>query len=359
MRFAIVVLLSALSASAAEVDILSVFPTLGSVGGGDLVEIAVDLNYVDRCDPAPCYTNPNVYFGNVPGRVVSADRTRIAVLTPPHAPGEVPIRIEVAQYSVTATERFTFTDATTGPYVGNFDAVLVPVAVGGAPLPGAYGSVWVSELWATNTGDRRVELFTSYPACTTDCAGKPYPAIEPGQSLKLAVPADNVNAAYLLWVQRGGAEHVTFSLRIRDTSRFDDNHGTEIPLPRVHDFKRKGTLVNVPIDSRARTTLRVYSDSGHVPTVTVRVEVTSLTGPEVLASKLLELTEPVQDPPLARMMHAQFGTLGELRTEFPNLPEGIYRITVTPTDPVFIHTVYPLVSVTNNRTQLVTAIAPQ
>lgn len=359
MRSAILVLLFAFGAAAAEVEIDQVTPLVGSVGGGDLVEIFVDLNYVDRCDPAPCYTNPAVFFGEAAAQVLSADRTRIAVLTPAHARGEVAIRIEVERYNVTAAEKFRYVDATDGPSAGNYEQLLVPVAVTGAPLPGAYGSVWVSELWATNSGPRRVELFTSYPTCTTGCAGKAFPAIEPGQSLKLTLPNDGVNAAYLLWVQRGGADDVTFSLRIRDTSRFDDNHGTEIPVARVEQFQRKATLVNVPIDSRGRTSLRVYTDSGNVPSVTVRVEVTSLAGPEILASRLLELTEPVQEPALARMFHAQHGALGDLRLEFPNLPEGAYRITVTSVDPTFVHTLYPLVSVTNNRTQLVTAIAPR
>lgn len=225
----------------------------------------------------------------------------------------------------------------------DYERVLVPVAVSGAPLPGAYGSVWISELWATNKGTQRVEL------CSADCAGKPFPAIEPGQSLKIAVPADDINAGYQLWLQKGGAQDVTFSLRVRDTSRFDDNHGTEIPVAREHEYAENATLVNVPIDSRARTTLRVYADAGTAPSMTVRVEMTSLTGPEILATRTLELRDPAGD-----LFHAHFGTLGDLRTEFPNLPEGSYRITIRAPAPTF-----PLVSVTNNRTQLVTAIAPQ
>ncbi|HYC93649.1 MAG TPA: IPT/TIG domain-containing protein [Thermoanaerobaculia bacterium] len=353
MRIALI-LLFALGGSAAEVEIRGYGPLLGSVGGGDRVELFVRLNYVDRCDPAPCYTQPVVLFGDVPARVVSADDTRIVVITPPHPPGEVTVRVHVAQYTATATGKFRFIDLTTGPYEANYERVLVPVAVSGAPLPGAYGSVWFSELWATNAGTHRVELFGDFPRCTADCAGKPFPAIEPGQSLKLAVPADGVNAGYLFWLQKGHAEDVTFSLRVRDTSRFDDNHGTEIPLARVHEFEENATLVNVPIDSRARTTLRVYADGGILPVVTVRVEVTSLTGPEILATRLLEL----HDHPDQRF-HAHVGTLGELRTEFPNLPEGSYRITVRAVAPELSRPVFPLASVTNNRTQLVTAITPQ
>lgn len=346
-------------ASAAEVEILSYFPFLGSVGGGDLVEFQVRLDYVDRCDPFPCYTVPDVYFGDALAHVVSADSTRIVVITPAHAPGEVDVRVEIAGYTATTPERFQFIDASVGPYVGNFEQVLVPVAVSGEPLRGAFGSIWTSELWATNTGEHRVELFTSYPVCTTDCAGKPFPAIEPGQTLKLDVPANGVNAGYLLWLQKGYAADVTLSLRIRDVSRSADNHGTEIPLPSVDDFQRRATLVNVPIDQRSRTTLRVYSDSGHLSTVDVRVEVTSLTGPEILASRVLTLREPIEEPGSVRGFHAQFATIGDLRAAFPELPDGNYRIIVKPLDPVFVLTVYPLASVTNNATQMVTAIAPR
>ena len=349
MRIALI-LVCALSLSAAEVEILSFTPHFGSVGGGDLVEIFVRLDYTDNCDPFPCYMNPDVYFGSARAHVVSASQTRIVVRTPPHAPGQATLRVDMAGYTATTPETFRYADATAAPFAFNYERVLIPVAVSGAPLRGAYGSVWISELWATNKGTHRVELFAGHPTCTADCAGKPFPGIEPGQSLKIAVPADDVNAGYQLWLQKGGAEDVTFSLRVRDTSRFDDNHGTEIPVARADELEQNATLVNVPIDSRARTTLRVYADpAGDVPSVTVRVEVTSLAGPEILATRQLELRDPAGD-----LFHAHFGTLGELRTEFPNLPEGSYRITVRGQVPVF-----PLVSVTNNRTQLVTAIAPQ
>src|SRR3712207_5325903 len=98
MRTALVVLLlvSALGTTAAEVEIVNVFPVAGSVGGGDLVEISVDLNYVDRCDPFPCYTNPDVFFGDAPAEVVTADDRRIVVRTPPHAPGAVTVRVHIA-----------------------------------------------------------------------------------------------------------------------------------------------------------------------------------------------------------------------------------------------------------------------
>lgn len=352
------ILAFALGISAAEVEVVRVHPPGGSVGGYDLVEIDVALDYVDRCDPAPCYTQPAVRFGDTPARVLSADRNRIVVLTPPHAPGPVPVRVSIAGYDATATQTYFYIDANGVPSIDNFDRVLVPVAVPGAPLPGAYGSVWTSELWATNTGDHRVELFADVPRCTSNCAGKGFPAIEPGQSLKIELPRDNMNAAYLVWLQKGGANDVTFSLRIRDISRLDDNHGTEIPLPRMHEFEEHAALVNVPIESRARTALRVYADGGNLRSVLVRVEVTSLTGPEILASRLLELRAPLQDG-LPGQFQAHYNMLGDLRTELPNLPEGSYRITVRPAQPALARKVFPLVSVTNNRTQLVTAIAPQ
>ncbi len=344
---------------AAEVEILGYFPHLGSVGGGDLVELEIRLDYDDRCEPFSCWSAPSVFIGDAQARVVTATRSRIAVITPEHVPGHVPVRVEIAGFTATAPELFQFIDASDGPYVGNFEQVLVPVALSGAPLQGAFGSMWVSELWATNSGEHRVELFTSYPVCSTNCDGRPFPAIEPGQTLRLEVPDDGVNAGYLLWLQKGHAADVTMSLRIRDISRTDDNHGTEIPMPRVDDFQTRAALVNVPIDHRSRATLRVYSDSGNVPTLNVRVDVTSLTGPEILASRVLTLREPVEEPGLARMFHAQLATIGDLRKEFPQLSEGNYRITVRPLEPVFVQTVYPLVSVTNNVTQMVTAIAPR
>lgn len=58
-----------------------------------------------------------------------------------------------------------------------------------------------------------------------------------------------------------------------------------------------------------------------------------------------------------RALYTMYSTLDDLRASFPNLPDGKYRIEVVSLDVPFLHALYALASVTNNRTQLVTAIA--
>jgi hypothetical protein len=267
------------------------------------------------------------------------------------------VRAPLLRFSGRLLESFGFKQGAKFAAIGEEGRLLVPAAVSGAPLPGAFGSMWTSELWVTNSGPRRVELFNGFPRCASGCAGQAFPAIEPGQTVKVEIPNDSVNAAYRYFLQKGGADDVTFSLRIRDLSHGDDNHGTEIPVARAADFHiDRATLVNVPIDGRSRTNLRVYTIADHRPEVLVRVTITAIEGAEVLASAEMMLRNPADTTGDDRAFYAKYATLGDLRASFPNLPDGKYRISVVSLDGSFIHTLFALASVTNNRTQLVTAI---
>lgn len=355
--------LSTLSALAADLQILNVYPGAGSVAGGDAVTVIVSYrNPPVICDPMPCDYFVDVYFGDVKApSAVNAGNGVIDVITPPHARGKVPVSVELLGEKKTRYD-YTFVDRE-DPLVpsDNYEKIIIPAAVsapGGAN--GAFGSLWKSELWVTNRNSAPVELFIEDPRCApgTGCSGTGYPALAAGETRKLSLPAGTPELGRIVHVQKGGAANVVFSLRIRDVSRSEDNHGTELPLAREADLRTDGiTILNVPIDSRSRAALRIYSNEPVVRDIPVRITLTPIDGGAGPVSKTLTLNVTPADRFF--MAYAQASFIGDLRNEFPELAEGTYRIDVQNADPVFVHALWALASVTNNRTQLVTAVVPQ
>ncbi len=343
----LLLLLAALPLLAVELDVLGVFPDQGSVAGGDVVLIDVRVRNAPICDPVACEALLNVTFGGVKARsVVYRGHGLYEAITPPHARGNVPVGVELLGAN-RSNFVYTYADRETFPMPQNYDTVLVPVTIT-APdgAAGGYGSLWKSELWVTNRGANRVELFFENPRCAPDtgCGGSGYPALAPGEVRQLVLPAGSGGDGRLIWVQKGGAADVVFSLRVRDVSRSEDNHGTELPLPRQADRGVRVTLLNVPIDNRSRAALRIYGDSGRF---TAQVTFTPMHGGTAVTK-----TVSVDGP--ADAFHAGM-TFVDVGAMFPELAEGAYRVDVVGNGVPL----WALASVTNNRTQLVTAIEPQ
>jgi hypothetical protein len=359
IRMAAAVLSFSVAVAVQAWEVESLFPSRGTVGGGDIVTVHTTYRPGGPCDPIPCGMFPHVKFGDVAARSAITDTQTgaVTIVTPAHAPGTVPVTIDFdGTPQVVGT--FEFLDRHESFPYEIYEQVLVPVSIGGEPVPGAHGSRWTSELWVSNSGEHRVEVMHGLNLCST-CVGEPFPGLAPGETKKIELPAGGANAAYRLYVQRGGIDDLTFSLRIRDVGHSEDNHGTEIPVVRMEGaFDRFATVVNVPIDSRSRTGLRVFSSSAHVPEVEVRVDVYPVGGREKVASALMTLRNPAQTTEL-RPNHFEYAFAGDVRALFPALADGNYRLEIQATDPVYLHPLYALVSVTNNRTQLVTAIASE
>ncbi|HEU4886467.1 MAG TPA: hypothetical protein VFV49_01175 [Thermoanaerobaculia bacterium] len=345
----------------ADWNIVGMAPDVGTIGGGDLVIIRTTYKSPGDCNPFDCGRFPEVRFGGVVAR--SADNLDdlgvIRVITPSHAKGTVPVTVDIEGIPKTAGT-YTFVDAEGHLPDWNYDQLLIPVAVGGTPAQGANGSLWVSELWVTNTGHHRVELMHGLPSCGSACAGLPFPGVETGETRKIDLPSNSANAAYRMYVQDAGKDALAFSLRIRDVSHAHEHQGTEIPLALASKFKESVTLLNVPMDHRARTSLRVYGWSAHLEDVIARVDVYPVAGREKIVTGEIPLHNPAFGTG-AVSSYFSYGFVGDLRTLFPGLPEGSYRLEITAPDVErsFIHPLHALVSVTNNETQLVTAISAQ
>ena len=341
----------------AQTSIDDVSRSQGSVGGGDVV--LVHLVNPPYCDPAACQFT--VSFGGVAAQrteQISADTLR--VITPQHASGNVEVTLSVGPNIVAkypAFFRFAGMGEIGAPDTYNFEIVVIPLAVGSdAPVPGAFGSMWTTELWVSNSGDADVELFNGYPACSDACRGTRFPVIAAHSSRLVPFKADVTSAGYLFYVQKGGAQNVHFSLRVRDVSRSSDNAGTELPVFRLSAFGSiaPATLLNVPVEETSRTSLRIYGD-GALP---ARLRVFRM------ADDALIVDEPVAVAPadlkpygdtLGFPARSEYAQISDLRAAFPQLAAGRYRIEVT-SDAGWLRV---LATVTNNSTQLITAIPSQ
>lgn len=138
--------------------------------------------------------------------------------------------------------------------------VFIPVLV--FNLNGAGGSVWQTDLWATNTSDQPVVYQIAPCTQSADCNGA---NTVPPQST-LTIGGDSSRPAGR-WLPLDPAVHL--EPRLRDLSRNASSAGMEVPLVREADFRADEINLNaIPRDARFRLTLRLYGlDAGGDVTV--------------------------------------------------------------------------------------------
>ena len=241
------------------------------------------------------------------GIAVNTD-TEIVALTPPHAAGTVDLTVNIAgKKKITLPAAFTFEDSTT------YERLLLPVVVSNAP--GAFGSIWTTEVLLSNNTDAAVSIQNV--------------VIQPHQSVSL--PAANEPNGVFLLVPRG---NVDVQLRVRDLSREAQTFGTSIPVVRTTEFRPIVRIHGVPTDSRFRSTLRIYNYPGESGAVRLQI-FDEATGALLVSNTVTAFIQPV--PP--------FTGHDRVRIEVDS--------NVDPPRPI-----WAFVSITNNETQHVTVIAP-
>lgn len=216
------------------------------------------------------------------------------------------------------------------------ERMLLPVFT--EQVPGAFGSLWRSELWVYNDNleSAGVGLVGDVPAKSTSG-----PVL--GQRPTGATPGAVMTALPHL------AAGLSFNLRVRDLSRSAESFGTEIPVVRESEFfTSKVTLLNVPTDSRFRPMLRVYQFLGFLqPPATVRVRFyrTGQT-PDLL---LEQLTLSLEGS--GALAYAQLSSL-----PLDSISDPTVRVEI---ESIGSMRFWAFVSITNNETQHVTIITPQ
>ena len=315
-------------------------PDRGPVAGGTEVTFKGNFGW-------PGY---GVLFGSVwAPAVTKVDENTLVVTTPAHLPG--PVHITIFEYDVFLSTDLTFTYE--GAAEEAFEPLLLPVFT--APIPGAYGSEFRTDFRARLVQESRVELHGLRLPCTGTCIQQPdEPWVLTAESPEAgpeSVMATGTPGAFI-YVPTDQLNRVRMNLRAYDTSRSEENFGTEIPIVRRRDFTSGWepiTLIGVPSDPRFRNTLRIY---GYGDTATL-LSIEMVAETEVRVDQLVEL------PPQPDAFHPSYIEL----TNFP-VGQGMVRVTIhAPAPPIGTPIPPParwaFVSATNNETQHITLITPQ
>lgn len=241
-----------------------------------------------------------------------------------------------------------------------FENLLVPV-IALSPLPGANGSMWSTSLLVRNTSAVPVQLSGVFQDCN-GFSGCPPPDLLPEATYEI-LPAVNLgNPATILAVPTGRSGDLVFTLRVQDLSRQSQTWGTTIPVVGETKFHSDAVwLLDLPISTSFRNTLRIYEIDGRSPAqVVVRVFAIAPAHPIWLKAaspdRLLgEATVTLR--PGSRNITPGYAEIADLSKIASLIGVSRVAIQVQPLTPGL--RIWSFASVTNNETQHVTVITPQ
>ena len=215
------------------------------------------------------------------------------------------------------------------------ERVLVPVTV--RNVPGAFGTLWSTELWYRNNSTRPVIVF---PLATSDYV--------PTMNRTVPLPiftSPNYDPSQIIYVERDGIDDVQFDLRLFNRSDPKATWGTKLPVVREREFADAISLINVPTAAGFRSALRIYAmpDESFVGE-TVLIEIYA-NDERLLASAEL----PFNGGP-------RYAAIASLADAYPEIRQ---------TDRVRVHVesasgrkIWAFVGVTSNTTQEVSIVTP-
>jgi hypothetical protein len=335
-------------------------PTIVAIQGAELSPSLVLCGESNVCPI-------RVWFGQAEGRVISASFGRITVEAPAHGDGvTVDVRVRLADGTELVLPQALQYRAHADAGLENFVQYLVPIT--SRNVPGAHGSLWTSELIVHNGWPEPVPL----QSCAQPIIGTPPPrwpcSVPGGASAQLKFGFDgSFGVGAFIYVPRPLARLVEFQLLVRELSRENDGWGAEVPVVPLEAFRQPRTdgvvdrirLLNVPVDSRYRPTLRIYS----VDTESARAQlkVYAESDGRLLEARQVELSggsmydSRVDTPAYAQLDPFTDGVraAGEtrVRLEIEYLPPALV-------DAPWFRPIWAFLSITNNVTQEVTVITP-
>ncbi len=261
--------------------------------------------------------------------ISEVDGTLIAN-APAHAPGAVDVTVNATEGAVTAKAALIYYDpAAADPAV--FEPILFPLSFQG---PGAFGSQWTTDSFLLAGSSVYFRDPTPCAPCQTDTGAK--------------LANDSNPWGRVLYAVRGTTGMLDLDSRIRDTSRAAQTAGTEVPIVRERDFRGEIRFLNVPVDARYRTMLRVWSlgdfqfivSFNQIPVQNVLLPLTRIPGTAMwfgsidVTSLLLSSTS---SPVIVEVHPLGFSTVPS---------------------PLLSPPIWGMLSITNNDTQQVTIITP-
>lgn len=331
------------AASAFAQVITSVTPSSGPVTGGTQVTIK-GSGFSDVCAPPKACPAKSlyVYFStDLAASSTLIDAQTIVAVTAPHLPERAAVTVCQLGGCTWLPDAFTFV----GDPGDAFDRILLPIFL--PPTQGAFGSEFVTwfEMWNKVDGPD-VAVYGFPYVCPVMCVptlGPPYLLSHINATV---IQPFGGTPGWILFVPKERASAVAATLRVYDRSRVSSTLGTEIPVVHDRDFHADTiALLGLPLDSRFRNTLRIYSAT---PAETdVKVTIGDSTSVVHLAPGA-DLFQPATatftafPPPLSGGSDAGFVTR---------------RVTIEPL--VAGTRIWAFISVTNNETQQITVISPQ
>ncbi|HEX2835510.1 MAG TPA: hypothetical protein VHW00_21035 [Thermoanaerobaculia bacterium] len=225
-----------------------------------------------------------------------------------------------------------------------FEHILYPVLT---DTTGLNGSHWISEAVIANPNPFR--LSTASNIAPIVCVTSPCGTERLGSSTYFPFRGEAFPHGAFLLVPRDEASLLSYSLRIRDTSRVQEGFGTNIPVVRERDMSRTQplSLIDIPRDPRYRVKLRVYAILPEGRTdlgVGLRTVVDSRTYNDIEYSNLV-----LEGP--GNPIEPAYGEL--------DLPAGRdAQRSLIFVDPSLDALTWAFITVTNNETQQVTIIVP-
>jgi hypothetical protein len=342
MKTLIAILLLASPAAAQTVS--SIEPASGPTRGGTFVHIrGTDLiGFALLCPALEC--SDYVQFGGTLADIAVHTTTEIVAIAPAHAAGTVDVTVNVAgKAKITIPAAFRYE----APAADDVEKILIPIIPNGASVPGAFGSIWKSEVIVHNASsdDLSIAQYCN-PIVLTPC---PAPVSVPKGST-VTPTLYGAGPGIFVFIPRRNVSDIDIALRIQDISRQSETWGTAIPVVRANDFRSIVRLNGVPTDSRFRDTLRLYGYSGMSDPITIRIF--DPASPQALVEGNFSLRASTD------LLFPSYLDINGLTDTFPAIRgRDTVRVEVTsastPPKPI-----WAFVSVTNNETQHVTAIAP-
>jgi IPT/TIG domain-containing protein len=304
---------------------------------GDQVTIAGKDVAVCATGPSPIVCGAVVKFGDVEATLVSVVPDQVVVRAPQHSAGAVDVTVSGKRSAAS----FYYLPNDRPPDAAFYEPVLFPVAFSG---PGAYGSVWQTEIYLRNDNSFSLTQSRSSPfnACRLfECEFR----LGPNTTWTTGL---NTSIGFLDYIPRQAAPNVHFGILVRDLSRQAEALGTEIPVIREKDlFDHAFELLNVPGDPRFRVAVRIYDVAS---ASLVRMTISPLSGEEILVATMPQLSATAPG----------YFQISDLVAKYPQLAgKGPLRIKIEPLSVGGPRTLWAFASITNNETQHVTTISPQ
>ena len=226
--------------------------------------------------------------------------------------------------------------------------VLIPISVPSA-VPGAYGTLWKSELWIYNGLTRGMSFYCfgnigSFPLCDGIDAG----VTEQPSKEVLSLSKSGALLLYLVFQEGEDSSQFNFSSRLFELSRHAQPAGVHIPVVRDGEFyKQPARFIGISGSAASRVALRVYDPDAYSHDRAVRVDMIDSHGATIGSTTL-----PLQH---GNVWQPGYAAIYDLAAAFPQLANvDRYDVRITPLTPGMEY--WAMVSVTDIESQQVLLI---